>query len=91
MKFGNELIVGFVIEVVFGGVMFWTGYVLTLVVPLERGKPVLSGRDKNKRKENRRKPRFILTALLGALFGIGVGPTKAGVRAPNWQSAKFQA
>jgi len=68
-----ELIVWFIIEVVFWGIMFWTGYVLTLIVTLGQWTPGHAGRDKDKKKESRKKPKFIVTAVIGALFWIVFG------------------
>lgn len=70
-----ELIVWFIIEVVFWGIMFWTGYVLTLIVTLGQWTPGHTERGKDKKKESRRETKFIVTAIIGALFWIGFGIT----------------
>jgi hypothetical protein len=70
-----ELIVWFIIEVVFWGIMFWTGYVLTLIVTLGQWTPKHTERDKDKKKESRRETKFIVTAIIGTLFWIGFGIT----------------
>ena len=67
-----ELIVWFIIEVVFWGIMFWTGYGLISIVTLGRWTPGYIGGDKDKRKENRRKAKFIVASVCGTLFWIGI-------------------
>lgn len=64
-----ELILWFIIEVVFWGIMFWTGYCLTLIISIGQWKPGPVGKGKEKRKE----AKFIVTAVIGALFWIGIG------------------
>jgi len=64
-----ELILWFIIEVVFWGIMFWTGYFLTRIISFGQWKPCSVGKDKEKRKETK----FIATAVFGALFWIGIG------------------
>ena len=64
-----ELILWFIIEVVFWGIIFWTGYFLTRIISIGQWKPGPVGRDKEKRKE----AKFIVTAVIGALFWIGFG------------------
>ena len=71
MEFIIELIVWFTIEVVFWGIMFWTGYVLSMILTLGQWTPGRIERDKEKKKEGRRKIKFIVTAVIGALFWIG--------------------
>ncbi len=61
-----ELLLWFIIEVVFWGIMFWTGYFLILIISIGQWKPGHMGRDKEERKETK----FIATALIGALFWI---------------------
>ncbi len=68
-----ELIVWFTIEVLFWGIMFWTGYALIQIVTLGQWKLGISGGDKHKRKENRKEAKFIVVAIIGALFWIGLG------------------
>jgi hypothetical protein len=70
MEFIIELIVWFIIEVVFWGIMFWTGYVLTRVFTFGQWTPGRIERDKDKKKESRRETKFIATAVIGALFWI---------------------
>ena len=64
-----ELILWFIIEVVFWGIMFWTGYLLTLIISIGKWKPGPVGRNKEKRKETK----FIATAVFGTLFWLGFG------------------
>ncbi|MBT8358941.1 MAG: hypothetical protein KJO61_14375 [Deltaproteobacteria bacterium] len=64
-----ELILWFIIEVVFWGFMFWTGYFLILIISIGQWKPGPVRRDKEKRKEKK----FIATAVIGAVFWIGFG------------------
>jgi len=68
MDFIIELVVWFAIEVVFWGIMFQTGYVLTKIATLGRWTPGRIEKDKDKRKASRKEPKFIVTALIGALF-----------------------
>ena len=68
-----ELIIWFIIEVVFWGIMFWTGYAITQIVTLGQWKPESAGRNKDKGKENRKKTKFIIVAVMGVLFWIGFG------------------
>lgn len=72
MEFIIELIVWFTIEVIFWGIMFWTGYVLSMILTLGQWTPGRIERDKEKKKEGRRKTKFIVTAVIGALFWVGV-------------------
>ncbi len=65
-----EIVVWFTIEVVFWGIMFWTGYVLTIILTLGQWTPGRIERDKDKKKESRRETKFIVTAVIGALFWI---------------------
>ena len=69
MELFIELILWFIIEVVFWGILFWTGYFLTLIISIGQWKLGPMGRDKEKRKETK----FIVTAVIGALFWIGFG------------------
>lgn len=64
-----ELVLWFIIEVVFWGVMFWTGYFLTLIFTIGQWKLAPVGTDKIERSETK----FMATAVIGALFWIGVG------------------
>jgi len=64
-----ELILWFIIEVIFWGIMFWTGYLLTQIISVGRWIPGPMGRDKEKRKETK----FIVTAVIGVLFWVGIG------------------
>lgn len=68
-----ELIAWFIIEVMFWGVMFWTGYAIIQIVTLGQWKPGSVGRDKDKGKENRKETKFIVVAVIGAFFWIGLG------------------
>jgi len=65
-----ELIIWVMIEVVFWGIMFWTGYVLTRMLTLGHWSPGRIEKDNDKKKECRREPEFIITAVIGALFWI---------------------
>ncbi len=73
MELIAELIVWFIIEVVFWGIMFWTGYVLVRIVTLGQWTPAHMERDKDKKKERRKETKFIVTAVIGTLFWIGLG------------------
>lgn len=64
-----ELVLWFIIEVVFWGIMFRTGYFITLFFTIGQWKPGLEGRNKKKRTERK----FIVPAVIGALFWIGLG------------------
>lgn len=68
-----ELIVWFIIEVLFWGIMFWTGYAIIQTVTLGQWKPGSLGKNKEKRKENRKEAKFIVVAIIGALFWLGLG------------------
>lgn len=65
-----ELLVWLTIEVVFWGIMFWTGYVLAITLTLGQWTPGRIESAKETKKENRRETKFIVTALIGALFWI---------------------
>ena len=69
MGFIIELVVWLIIEVVFWGIMCWTGYFLTQVFTIGRLKYAPVGSGKTERSEKK----FILTALIGAFFWIGAG------------------
>lgn len=71
MEFIVELIAWFIIEVMFWGIMFWTGYVLILIATFGQWTPGYIGKDKEKNIENRRQPRFLVTAIIGTFFWIG--------------------
>jgi len=66
-----ELILWLIIEVVFWGVMFWTGYAITSILTLGKWKPHFN----DDRKKQKKEPEFIITALIGFLFWLGVGIT----------------
>ena len=68
-----ELIIWFIIEVVFWGIMFWTGYTITQIVTLGQWKPASARRYKDKGKHNRKETKFIVVAVIGVLFWIGLG------------------
>lgn len=65
-----EIIVWFAVEIVFWGVMFWTGYVLTKILTLGRWNPGRIERAKDKKKERRKETKYFVTAIIGALFWI---------------------
>ncbi|MDX2446643.1 MAG: hypothetical protein QNK29_05515 [Desulfobacterales bacterium] len=69
MGFIIELVLWFIIEVVFWGIMFWTGYFLTLIFTIGQWKLAPVGTDKIERTETK----FIVAAVIGALFWIGFG------------------
>ena len=73
MVFIVEQITWFIIEIVFWGIMFWTGYVLIFTVTLGQWIPRPLGRNQNRNKEIRRKAKFVYTATIGVLFWIGIG------------------
>ncbi len=64
-----ELLLWFIIEVVFWGIMFWTGYATTFVLSFGKWKIPNDGNRKKQRKESK----FIITALIGFLFWLGIG------------------
>ena len=68
-----EVIMWFIIEVVFWGIMFWTGYLLVSFITFGHWPPKKLGNSKSKIKENRKKPEFLVTAIIGAIFWISVG------------------
>lgn len=62
-----EFILWFIFEVVFWGIMYWTGYFLAQAISIGQWSPGHVGADKEERKDIK----FIFTALIGALFWIG--------------------
>ena len=68
-----ELILWIIIEIIFWGIMFWSGYVIVLIVTFGHYSPKQSGKSKAEVKGNRKKPEFLITAVIGTLFWIGVG------------------
>ena len=66
-----EVMSWFIIEVVFWGFMFWTGYVLVSFVTF--GHWTLNKSGNGKARENRKKPEFLVTAIIGSIFWISVG------------------
>ena len=73
MELFVEVIMWLIIEVVFWGIMFWTGYVLVSFVTFGHWSPKILRNGKAKIKENRKKPEFLVTAIIGAIFWISVG------------------
>ena len=69
MGFLSELVLWLIIEVVFWGIMFWTGYMVTRVISMGKWRPRHAGGDKEKRKE----VEFIITAVIGVLFWLSLG------------------
>ena len=67
-----ELIVWFIFEVIFWGIMYWTGYAIAQIVTLGKWKLRGTERDRVKWKEKRKGSEFIVVAVMGALFWIGV-------------------
>ena len=68
MGFIVELVLWVIIEVLFWGIMFWTGYLLSQIFTLGHLKLAPEGTGKIDRSE----PKFIVTALIGTLFWIGL-------------------
>ena len=69
MGFIIELVLWLIIEVVFWGILFWTGYFVTRIISIGKWRPGHVGSDKQKRKE----AKFIATAVIGALFWFVLG------------------
>jgi len=67
-----EAIVWFIIEVLFWGIMYWTGVAIAKMVTL--GKWTLEGAagKQEKWKETRKDSRFIVVAVLGVFFWLVV-------------------
>ena len=65
-----DLIIWFLIEVIFWGILFWTGYTVLLIMSLGKWKIQSINGD---RKKFRKEPKFIATAVIGFLFWLGVG------------------
>jgi len=68
MQFLIELFLWFLIEVVFWGIMLWTGKTITSILTL--GTWGISIADRKKEKQN---PKFMITATIGFLFWLGIG------------------
>ncbi len=69
MELVIELLVWLIIEVLFWGIMFWTGYIIACVLTFGRWAPRHPGED----KYNRRKPSFFITSLIGTFFWVVLG------------------
>ena len=69
MEFIIEITLWFLIEFVFWGFMYWTGYFLILIITIGKWNIGPVGKNKKKRKELK----FVITALTGALFWIVFG------------------
>jgi len=68
MQLVIELLLWFIIEVVFWGILFWTGYAITSILTFGKWKILIDDNGKKQRKE----PKFIITALIGILFWLGL-------------------
>lgn len=70
MELVLELLLWFITEFVFWGIMFWTGYAITSILSFGKWRPIYL---KDQRKKQRQEPKFIIIALIGFLFWLGVG------------------
>ena len=68
MQFMFELILWFIIEIVFWGIMFWTGYAIHFVLTMGKGTRLIIDR-----KRQRKESRVLITALVGVVFWLGLG------------------
>ena len=64
-----ELLLWFIIEIVFWGISFWTGHFLILIFTIGQWKLAPVGTDKIERTDTK----FIVTAVIGATFWIAFG------------------
>ena len=66
-----ELIIWFLMEVIFWGIMFWTGRIIILIITFGKWKLQITRNDD--RKKLKKEPKIIATAVIGFLFWVGIG------------------